>query len=247
MRFNQAKWFTATNGRRIDGIVVHTMEYPEKGTAAEDIANFFHVGSKKASAHYTIDHDSEVQCVLDRDVAYHAPGVNHNFLGFEHSGYARQTPAEWQDSASQGVLKRSGALAGLKCLQYDIPIIWLSPNELQANRRGITSHWNVTQAFRKSTHTDPGTSFPVEQYLQFVQDGYNFFKGGRGSTSPSVHRTLREGDVGLDVSFVQGKLNLQADGNFGPQTKAAVIAFQKWVGLIADGVVGQQTWAALGT
>lgn len=33
------------------------------------------------------------------------------------------------------------------------------------------------------------------------------------------------------------------DGHFGPHTKASVEAFQNWGGVIADGVVGDQTWA----
>jgi peptidoglycan hydrolase-like protein with peptidoglycan-binding domain len=33
------------------------------------------------------------------------------------------------------------------------------------------------------------------------------------------------------------------DGNFGPHTKASVVAFQAWGGVAQDGVVGDQTWA----
>ena len=32
------------------------------------------------------------------------------------------------------------------------------------------------------------------------------------------------------------------DGNFGPHTKASVVAFQAWGGVAQDGVVGDQTW-----
>lgn len=59
-------------------------------------------------------------------------------------------------------------------------------------------------------------------------------------------RTLREGDSGNDVKELQKRLKLNADGEFGPKTKAAVVAFQKSKKLTADGVVGPKTAAALG-
>jgi peptidoglycan hydrolase-like protein with peptidoglycan-binding domain len=31
-------------------------------------------------------------------------------------------------------------------------------------------------------------------------------------------------------------------GNFGPHTKASVLAFQTWGGVAQDGIVGDQTW-----
>jgi peptidoglycan hydrolase-like protein with peptidoglycan-binding domain len=37
----------------------------------------------------------------------------------------------------------------------------------------------------------------------------------------------------------------KVDGKFGPHTKNAVIEFQKFHSLTADGVVGPKTWQAL--
>lgn len=62
---------------------------------------------------------------------------------------------------------------------------------------------------------------------------------------------LRQGDFGADVQRLQQALQRQgfspggADGSFGPQTRAAVVAFQRAKGLSADGVVGPATWRAL--
>lgn len=47
------------------------------------------------------------------------------------------------------------------------------------------------------------------------------------------------------VSKVQKALGIKADGYYGPDTVAAVKAFQKKKGLVVDGIVGENTWAAL--
>ncbi len=58
--------------------------------------------------------------------------------------------------------------------------------------------------------------------------------------------TLKRGSRGAEVKTLQSKLNLMADGIFGPLTEEAVKEFQTSKGLKADGIVGAQTWAALG-
>jgi peptidoglycan hydrolase-like protein with peptidoglycan-binding domain len=66
--------------------------------------------------------------------------------------------------------------------------------------------------------------------------------------------TLEEGSTGPAVSSLQTLLTNGApgqwnttpqgiDGNFGPRTKASVIAFQAWGGVAQDGIVGDRTWA----
>src|SRR5437879_3851521 len=63
---------------------------------------------------------------------------------------------------------------------------------------------------------------------------------------------LKQGSSGPDVTELQQKLKdlgfdpNGVDGNFGPGTKAAVIAFQQSKGLQADGIAGPASLAALG-
>lgn len=58
--------------------------------------------------------------------------------------------------------------------------------------------------------------------------------------------TLKLWSKGSEVKTLQNKLNLIADGIFGPITEEAVKDFQKKNGLTADGIVGPDTWAKLG-
>ena len=47
------------------------------------------------------------------------------------------------------------------------------------------------------------------------------------------------------VKFVQKKLGLPIDGQFGKNTENKVKEFQKAHGLTADGIVGMNTWKAM--
>ncbi|MBS4097371.1 MAG: peptidoglycan-binding protein [Sulfuricella sp.] len=64
--------------------------------------------------------------------------------------------------------------------------------------------------------------------------------------------TLRPGMSSDDVKALQTQLAAkgfppgQIDGNFGPATEAALLAFQKSQGLLADGIAGPRTLVALG-
>jgi peptidoglycan hydrolase-like protein with peptidoglycan-binding domain len=65
--------------------------------------------------------------------------------------------------------------------------------------------------------------------------------------------TLRRGDERVAVRGLQRRLldagygtgELEIDGEFGPQTEAAVKAFQEAVGIAVDGIVGPETWGHL--
>jgi hypothetical protein len=58
--------------------------------------------------------------------------------------------------------------------------------------------------------------------------------------------TLKLGSKGEAVKTLQEFLKITVDGNFGPKTESAVKSWQKTHGLLADGIVGKKTWAAMG-
>lgn len=169
MKFIQARNYTPGRKARIDLVVVHSMEAVEASSTAENVAAWFAgPNAPKASAHFCVDADSTVQCVRDEDTAWHAPGANANGIGVEHAGYARQSAAEWDDPYSRAMLARSAELVAGLCERHDIPIVFVDAAGLLRNERGITTHAEVTKAFRLSTHTDPGAHFPMAAYLAAV-------------------------------------------------------------------------------
>lgn len=239
--FIQARNYTRGRASPIDLVVLHTVEAPERADTAERVARWLAgPNAPRVSVHYVVDADSVVQCVRDGDVAWHAPGANHDGLGIEHAGYAAQTRQGWLDDYSRAMLDRSARLVAEKCALYGIPLAWLSPSDLRAGRRGITSHANVCRAFRRCDHTDPGRGFPVRRYLALVRrelGGAPFLRrGDSGESVKGLQRLLLE--HGHDPGPV--------DGVFGPRTEAAVRSFQAEKGLEPDGVVGPLTWRALG-
>lgn len=176
MKFLQAANYTPVAHREITLLVIHDMEAPEKGTTAETCAQFFHDQPHSpvtgSSAHYCIDNDSIVQSVRDHDVAWAAPGANHDGLHFEHAGYARQTRHEWEDAYSTAMLKRSAALVARKAKRYGVPVRFLSAADVAAGHSGITGHLQITQSGiggAAGTHTDPGANFPWRRYIGYVR------------------------------------------------------------------------------
>lgn len=169
--FVKARNFTRSNRKSIDLIVLHSMESQEKPGTARRVADWF-AGptAPQASAHFNVDAKEIVQCVRVEDVAWHAPGANANGIGIEHAGRAGQTAEEWADAYSMAMLERSVLLCAALCRRYDIPPVIVTPEALRLQGQGITTHAYVSQAFKKSTHWDPGPNFPLAWYVSRVAE-----------------------------------------------------------------------------
>lgn len=154
--------------RKVRVIVIHDMEYPEKLSAAEDVARYFATTTTPASAHICVDADSIVQCVKDSDIAYAAPGCNNDGIQVELAGYARQTRAEWLDGYSAALLERAANAVAQYCLKYDIPVCHMTNVQLKAGEKGIIGHYQASEVYKKSDHMDPGPNFPWDVFMEKV-------------------------------------------------------------------------------
>jgi peptidoglycan hydrolase-like protein with peptidoglycan-binding domain len=89
-----------------------------------------------------------------------------------------------------------------------------------------------------------GSAYAENAYDRKMADAYALFAGG-GARTDNPMPLLKLGDTGRDVMHLQELLGQEPDGDFGPATKARVLAFQKKAGLYADGIVGRQSWELL--
>jgi hypothetical protein len=216
MDFVQARNYTKGRISPIEVIVIHDMEYPERLDTAEAVAKWF-AGSTapRASTHYNMDSDTVVQSVYDSDTAWCAPGANANGLHFEHAGYAKQTRDQWLDEYGKKMIEISARLVAQKCLKYRIPVLRLSVTQLRNGEKGIVGHWDVSNAFHKSSHYDPGPNFPWDYYLSRVA-----FFANQTTPPPTPPPSTA----------------LTVDGKLGPKT---ISRWQTIMGTPVDGVLSR--------
>lgn len=174
MRRIQAVNFTPTAKRSIDVIVMHKMEYPEKITSAEDVGHYF-ANQKKgdpngSSAHVGFDNNSGCRYVSDHDVAWAAPGANHNGLHVELAGYSSEArKTQETDKYDLDMLELAAEFVARKAHQYDIRPRKIGPDDIKAGRSGICGHIDVTHAYPTlGSHTDPGENFPWSHFMHRV-------------------------------------------------------------------------------
>ena len=122
-----------------------------------------------ASWHYAVDANSITQSLHEGDIAFHAPGLNAAGIGIELSGRAKQTAEEWQDPFSRDMLLLAAELVADICRRHDLPIEFVDAAGLVERDRGITTHAEVSKAFKKSDHWDPGPGFPMGWFLEQVR------------------------------------------------------------------------------
>lgn len=163
--------YTPANRTRIDLIVLHSMESPEKPGTARGVANWF-AGetAPQASAHYLIDPSETIRSVLDEEIAWGAPGANARGVHIEHAGRASQSVADWGDEDSMAILQRSIDVAEALCRKWSIPAVLVQPEGitgyLAGASRGITTHALVSKAYPgRGDHWDPGPNFPIAWYV----------------------------------------------------------------------------------
>lgn len=140
---------------------------------------------------------------------------------------------------------------------YDVETV-MPAAQLQALREALAYLKELYPSAAIKCHRDlqatacPGKWFPLGEALNYGQAPAPVSKPANTSEKeiPDMDM-LKKGSSGYQVKVLQTLLKLNGydcgtvDGQFGGKTYAAVIAFQKAHGLVADGIVGPKTWNKL--
>lgn len=158
-----------TTPRKIDLLVIHAAEVRESMAAAEWLMKYCANNDRVASWHYAVDGDSITQSVVEADVAYHAPGANSNGIGVELAVPGMPSARQWADPYCQSMLTLASWLFAGLCARHKIEPFYVDASGLLEKRRGITTHAQVSLAFKRSDHMDPGPDFPMEAFVAKIK------------------------------------------------------------------------------
>lgn len=156
-------------------------------------------------------------------------------FAFSNCGIPARVPNNWPDDMS------------------DCPLPWA----VEKNLRRRSPVWEQEQGVFMHLEVDNNNHFDcaLMERSRIVQMALARTSITTSPPSPTLPASpnrpvLREGMKNDDVLAMQKALdargyNLKADGQFGPNTKKALLLFQKDKGLKQDGICGPTTWAAL--
>ena len=225
MMFIQARHHGGHTNTPVNRIVIHStcpdVGFPSASKAgrAESTAHYFQETDRSASAHFVCDVSETVRCVPDDVVAWHAPPSEHS-IGIEicSDGGARTsfdnprhayTADDWMSPLVWPAVARAAALTRQLCEKYNVPIRRLSVAQVRAGERGICGHNDVSEAFHKSDHDDPGPWFPWPEFIAAVKGGTTTQTGELSMSDVTSLTNLikaNQSQTHHDIGVVQTKL-----------------------------------------
>jgi N-acetyl-anhydromuramyl-L-alanine amidase AmpD len=163
------KFHGAADNKPIHRVVIHGTVSPCKKGGARAIAAYFRTTvTTPSSAHYVVDPGEVVQVTYDSVEAYHAPPNIHS-LGVELCDPQTGKDGRWAYPAHEAMLHHAAELVAQLCAAYGVPVVRVGSAGLLSGRHGICGHVDVSNAWRQTTHTDPGDAFPWPHFMDLVR------------------------------------------------------------------------------
>lgn len=232
-------------------IVIHNTA---NNASARNEISYMRRNDEQVSFHYAIDDKEIVQGILENRNAWHAGDRN-------GAGNRKGISIEICYSKSGGTKfinaeKRTAKFVAEKLKEYGWGIDRVKKHQDFSGKycphRTLDMGWSrFLTMIEKELSGVPGVSIKEWQKAA-IADGFTFPKYGAdgkwGKECETVvknaickYRFLNYKYKNL-VKIIQKVVGVKADGKFGTGTKKAVIEYQNAHGLVADGIVGLNTW-----
>jgi N-acetylmuramoyl-L-alanine amidase CwlA len=172
-QFIAARWFGGKQDK-IRWIVLHSTVTSDKPGTAYGVAKFFHTEAQKTSAHYVVDAKYRYQCVPDSNVAYHC-GYNDGSIAVEMCEMPSQDITRWDDTDHRLLEINAAHLVARLCASKGVRPWYVGWVGLKLGINGVTTHNDMSKAFKMSTHWDPGAWRRV-RFMREVRAHYKHLK-----------------------------------------------------------------------
>jgi hypothetical protein len=150
-------------------IVLHSTQ----GTSAKQAAEWFATTlpdvdeeHQPGSAQIVVDDVSCYRTLPDNVVPYGAPGGNLNGLHIEMAGFAAWNRSQWL--VHEETIRKAAGQALAWSRAYGIPLRFVDAAGLRRGDAGVTTHLELTHAFRPGGHVDPGVGFPLDVFFSYA-------------------------------------------------------------------------------
>lgn len=252
------KKFYTTRKAAVKYIVIHSaenlpdVEPPDAG--AEAVARYLAGVDRDASYHEVVDTDSYVRLLPDDHTAWHARGYNANGYGLSMATQAAKwsaLPEEYREQLYRACASRARRAA----IELGVPLRKTVPG----GAAGFVGHGEVDPTRR----SDPGKDFDWDYFMALVNETQavphqptvvvppkpNKPIGHTHSAPPAPRRALKATTKNgyarqWQLKMRQRGWKITVDGVYGPKSAEICKRFQREKGLLVDGKVGPQTWAA---
>lgn len=156
----------------VEKIVVHTSEGRETEGGARNLVSY--LGRITGGYHEVTDNKEAITCARDDQVTAGAAGMNARGWHICGVGSAHQKAEGWADPYSHAELTIMANRVARACLRLGIPAVRLDVGRVaHAGYKGLCGHVDVSKAYGKTDHTDPGPDFPWGTFMTSVQAQVN--------------------------------------------------------------------------
>lgn len=148
------------------GGAAHCLQAPDRAGLAVELGRGW-VPNSGVSPHYISDRRESARILDSSIVGWHVGGGNPHCVGFEVTGYAEWSRAQWLTQID--ALRNQAQCMALEAARWGWELRWLSLAEIARGVKGFWTHNDARLVWGGTTHTDPGDGYPYDVVMKMVQ------------------------------------------------------------------------------